>query len=77
MHLKKPGLISLGGGLPCAENFPIEEITVKVPQPPNFSEKQTKENGQVLKIGKYDASEGKSVYDLSIALVSPYLNSDH
>jgi len=67
--LGTPGLISLGGGLPCAENFPFEEITLKVPKPPNFSEQDTKDNGQTLTIGKYDVREGKSVFDLSIALV--------
>jgi len=67
-YLKNPGLISLGGGLPCAENFPIEEMTLKVPSPPHFSEQDTKESGQILKAGKYDASEGHSIYDLSIAL---------
>lgn len=70
MLLKKPGLLSLGGGLPCPENFPFEEISMKVPKPPHFSEQETKENGQLVRTGKYDASEGKSVYDLSIALVS-------
>jgi aromatic amino acid aminotransferase I len=68
--LKKPGLISLGGGLPCPENFPFEEINMKVPKPPQFSEQETRENGQMVHAGKYDASEGKSVYDLSIAMVS-------
>ncbi|KAF4628817.1 hypothetical protein G7Y89_g9336 [Cudoniella acicularis] len=66
--LNNPGLISLGGGLPCAEYFPIEELTVKVPSPPHFSEQETKESGTVLKAGKYDVSGGHSAYDLSIAL---------
>ncbi|CZR50475.1 related to ARO8-aromatic amino acid aminotransferase I [Phialocephala subalpina] len=67
-HLKKPGLISLGGGLPLAENFPIEEISIKVPTAPHFSEKDARESGKILTAGKYDASEGSSVYDLAIAL---------
>lgn len=67
-YLKTPGLISLGGGLPIAENFPIQEISIKVPTPPHFSEKETVETGTVLTAGKYDASEGKSIHDLSIAL---------
>jgi aromatic amino acid aminotransferase I len=54
--------------LPCAENFPIEELTVKVPSPPHFSEAETRRSGRVLKAGKYDVSEGHSAYDLSIAL---------
>lgn len=67
-YLKQPGLISLGGGLPCAENFPIESITVKVPAAPHFSEQDTREAGLELTTGKYDVPEGKSIYDLSIAL---------
>ncbi len=68
-YLKKPGLITLGGGLPLAENFPIEEITIKVPTVPDFSEAATKQNGTILRAGKYDASETEDgVYDLSIAL---------
>jgi aromatic amino acid aminotransferase I len=61
-------LISLGGGLPLAENFPIEEISIKVPTPPHFKEKQATETGTILSAGKYDVAEGKSVYDLAIAL---------
>ncbi|KAH8676848.1 pyridoxal phosphate-dependent transferase [Tricladium varicosporioides] len=67
-YLGIPGLISLGGGLPCAEYFPIEELTVKVPLPPHFSERETQKSGTVLSARKYDASEGNSAYDLSIAL---------
>ncbi|RDL34658.1 Uncharacterized protein BP5553_07786 [Venustampulla echinocandica] len=67
-YLNTPGLISLGGGLPCSEYFPIEELTLKVPSPPHFSEKQTKQSGTIVKAGKYDISEGKSAYDLSVAL---------
>jgi aromatic amino acid aminotransferase I len=67
-YLKQPGLISLGGGLPCSENFPIESVTVKIPSAPHFTEQETKDSGISLTTGKYDVSEGKSVYDLSIAL---------
>ncbi len=66
--LKNPGLISLGGGLPCPEYFPIEELSIKVPTPPHFSESEARETGTILTAGKYDASEGRSAYDLSIAL---------
>ncbi|KAL2199182.1 pyridoxal phosphate-dependent transferase [Corynascus similis CBS 632.67] len=83
-HLKTPGLISLGGGLPCPEYFPISSLTLHVPTPPNFSEAATMEGGgEDITIGKYDAGfsqpsssssssareeEPKSEYDLSIAL---------
>ncbi|KAL3419034.1 aromatic amino acid aminotransferase [Phlyctema vagabunda] len=67
-YLKKPGMISLGGGLPCPEYFPIDEMTLKIPTPPHFSEQATKDSGMVVKSGKYDAAEGHGTYDLSIAL---------
>lgn len=67
-YLKTPGIISLGGGLPCSENFPIEQIAIKIPSAPHFSEQETKESGVIATAGKYDVSEGKAVYDLSIAL---------
>jgi len=72
-YLKKPGLISLGGGLPCAENFPFESISMKVPSVGHFSEEETAARGEVVKIGKYDVREQAdrpdgAAYDLSIAL---------
>lgn len=66
--LKQPGLISLGGGLPSSEYFPIEKIDFKMPIPPHFSEEETKETGVTISIGKHDIDEGKSLYDLHVAL---------
>ncbi|RCI11085.1 hypothetical protein L249_7321 [Ophiocordyceps polyrhachis-furcata BCC 54312] len=66
--LKKPGLVSLGGGLPSSELFPFAELAVRVPVAPGFSEKETLENGQTMTIGKYDARDRGAAYDLSIAL---------
>lgn len=67
-HLKKPGLISLGGGLPSSKHFPIAELDMKVAQAPYFSEKETVEKGQTVNIGKYDVRDQDGTYDLSIAL---------
>lgn len=67
-HLKKPGLISLGGGLPSPQYFPFAEISMKVPSPPHFSEEDTMASGIDARIGKYDVAERGSEYDLSIAL---------
>lgn len=64
----------MGGGLPCAENFPFESITMKVPSAPHFSEAQTRQSGETVTIGKYDVArqkdrpDGGTAYDLSIAL---------
>lgn len=67
-HLKKPGLISLGGGLPSSEVFPFAELAMKVPAAPRFSEQDTLKSGQTVSIGKYDVRDADGVYDLSIAL---------
>ena len=55
-------MISLGGGLPSSEYFPFEEISIKVPTPPHFSEEETKASGVTKTIGKRDIAEGKSLY---------------
>lgn len=67
-YLAKPGLISLGGGLPSSDYFPFEHIEIRVPTVGQFTEKETKITGQNVKIGKYDVPEGNSTYDLAIAL---------
>lgn len=56
------GLISLGGGLPSPEYFPFEELSIKVPTPPGFSPEETRETGTVLRAGKSDIRDGKSLY---------------
>ncbi|KAL7927410.1 pyridoxal phosphate-dependent transferase [Trichoderma austrokoningii] len=67
-HMKQPGLISLGGGLPSSEMFPLSEIDMKVAMPPDFSEEATASHGQNVTIGKYDVRDRDGTYDLSIAL---------
>lgn len=66
-YLATPDLISLGGGLPSSQYFPFESMDVRVPVPPNFTEKQTAATGQDLHMGKYDYANGKSLYDIHIA----------
>lgn len=66
-HLANPGLISLCGGLPASEYFPFESLDFKVPRPPNFTDDQMRETGQVLHAGKYDYRDDKSLYDIHIA----------
>lgn len=63
----KPGIISLGGGLPSSEYFPFEELSVKVPAKGKFSEAETKESGVVLTAGKHDLANMKSTYDIATA----------
>lgn len=59
---KNPGLISLGGGLPSSDYFPIERLAIKVPSVPNFSEEDTRVSGKMLEVGKHDVSEGIGAY---------------
>jgi len=58
----RPGIISLGGGLPSSEYFPIEHIDIKVPTPPGFTPEETQKSGTILHAGKHDIKEGKSLY---------------
>jgi aromatic amino acid aminotransferase I len=67
-HLKKPGLISLGGGLPSSQVFPFADFSMTVPIVPHFSEDETLQSAQTVNIGKYDARDRDGIYDLSIAL---------
>ncbi|KAI1501801.1 pyridoxal phosphate-dependent transferase [Biscogniauxia marginata] len=83
LNLKKPGIISLGGGLPSSENFPIDEISIRVPRPPHFNRDPSStltpaanasgtsrdvEVEEEIRIGKHDVALRDGVYDLSIAL---------
>ncbi|KAK1834825.1 pyridoxal phosphate-dependent transferase [Podospora conica] len=63
-HLKTPGILSLGGGLPCAEYFPITSLSMSAPSPPLFTSPSD------LTVEKYTATTPPftSEYDLSIAL---------
>jgi aromatic amino acid aminotransferase I len=65
--LSKPGIISLGGGLPSSAYFPFAEMTVTVPTVPGFTEQETMANGTKLVAGKNDLLTGKSIFDISTA----------
>lgn len=65
--MSKPGLISLGGGLPSDTFYPFDELSVKVPTVGQFDPQALKTSGQVITAGKHDAQEDKSLYDISIA----------
>ncbi|KXL41322.1 hypothetical protein M433DRAFT_148797 [Acidomyces richmondensis BFW] len=65
--LRTPGLISLGGGLPSSEYFPVDEMSIKVPALGKFSDRDLHEHGVVLTAGKHDMAEDKSDYDIATA----------
>ncbi|KIX01807.1 uncharacterized protein Z518_09534 [Rhinocladiella mackenziei CBS 650.93] len=68
MKYFRPETISLCGGLPSSDYFPFEQISAKLPLPPQFSEVDTAISGEIFSSGKHDARDGKSLFDLSIAL---------
>lgn len=55
-------MLSLGGGLPSSDYFPFHQIDVKVPAIGKFTEQETAESGEIISIGKHDATEGKSPF---------------
>lgn len=63
-HLKTPGLVSLGGGLPSSEYFPFSEISLRIPAASGGSSAPDHN----VSIGKNDSKLGISEYDLSLAL---------
>ncbi|KAI2628982.1 aromatic amino acid aminotransferase-like protein [Xylaria nigripes] len=65
-YLKIPGLVSLGGGLPSSESFPIESLSLQAPQPP-FFDKASADDSDVT-VGKHDIRDKDGVFDLSVAL---------
>ncbi|KAI0021019.1 pyridoxal phosphate-dependent transferase [Xylariomycetidae sp. FL0641] len=81
-HLKKPGLISLGGGLPSADNFPIESLSVRIPKPPYFESTPASASSSssgtgvgedardTITAGKHDVrlNHNGGVYDLATAM---------
>ncbi|KAI5809303.1 pyridoxal phosphate-dependent transferase [Pyronema omphalodes] len=67
-HMATPGMISLGGGLPLGEYFPFESFDVKVPALGKFTQAETEVSGEIMHIGKHDIRDGKSSYDLWVAL---------
>src|SRR5579871_5532472 len=66
-YLGKPGLISLGGGLPSSEYFPFAELSLKVPKVGQFSEEETEQSGAIISSGKHDLLENISIFDISTA----------
>ncbi|TGJ80633.1 hypothetical protein E0Z10_g8136 [Xylaria hypoxylon] len=68
LNLKKPGLLSLGGGLPSSDNFPIESLSMQVPYPPFLGKTSTEALRRDTTMGKHDIRDKDGVYDISIAL---------
>jgi aromatic amino acid aminotransferase I / 2-aminoadipate transaminase len=67
--LAKPGLISLGGGLPSSAYFPFCTLSARVPSSTHagFDEESTVELGTTLQAGKHDLASGSSIFDIATA----------
>jgi aromatic amino acid aminotransferase I len=61
-------MVSLGGGLPSADHFPFDSLSMRIPAPPHFSEADSHTSGRDVTIGKRDVAEKDGVFDLSIGL---------
>ncbi|KAI7308976.1 aromatic amino acid aminotransferase 1 [Hortaea werneckii] len=67
--LKTPGLISLGGGLPSAEYFPIEEFGFKAASSAHLESRDAiRDHATQVVAGKHDMAEGTSDFDIATAL---------
>lgn len=67
-HLSNPNTISLGGGIPLSDFFPIDGISLR---PSSFDNVETREKTSsqtTLHATKHDIADDTSVYDLSVAL---------
>jgi len=67
-YFNYPDMISMCGGLPSSDYFPFDEVSFKTPFAPQFSEEETAITGVTHTSGKHDIPEGKSLYDLAVAL---------
>lgn len=74
-YLKKPDMISLGGGLPTPEHFPIQSISMRIATgETGFTEAAaaSTEGGKTVTIGKYDSTQPAenpvSEYDIAVGL---------
>lgn len=68
-------MISLGGGLPSSENFPFQEMSLKVPKAPGFSEEETRVSGTTITAGKHDIKDGKSLFGMIVNCQSGEISS--
>ncbi|KAF2675222.1 PLP-dependent transferase [Microthyrium microscopicum] len=66
--LSRPGIVSLGGGLPSSSYFPFAQLSVTVPAPGAFSERETSQSGVQLSADKHSLQTGQSIFDISTGL---------
>ncbi|KAL7931874.1 pyridoxal phosphate-dependent transferase [Trichoderma chlorosporum] len=66
--LKRPGMISLAGGLPSPDYFPFNSISATIPAIPGTTESNLSEVKSTITMGLRDIASGDASFDLSVAL---------
>ena len=61
-YLKNPGMISLGGGLPSSDYFPIQEMNLNVSRPVGGLEESCNESPLLINTTKDDIALGRSLF---------------
>ncbi|KAL7804137.1 pyridoxal phosphate-dependent transferase [Trichoderma afarasin] len=67
-HLSNPNTISLGGGIPLSDFFPIDGISLRPSSFDNVDTREKTSSQTTLHATKHDIANDTSVYDLSVAL---------
>ncbi|KAJ3938865.1 Aromatic/aminoadipate aminotransferase 1 [Colletotrichum fioriniae] len=71
-HLQNPDVISLGGGIPLSEFLPFETLSFTPSFVPSSSRSKSTSNSSAddacFRSSKTDLSDGRSVFDISVAL---------
>lgn len=57
-------MISLGGGLPSAEYFPFDKISIESPSPAQFSNQENIESGCLMTTTKHDVVDKTSEFGM-------------
>ena len=65
-YMKNPGLISLGGGLPSSDYFPLQEMELKVSRPPGGAQESSAQSSLLIHANKHDIAQGKSLFGMGL-----------
>ncbi|KAL7944054.1 pyridoxal phosphate-dependent transferase [Trichoderma barbatum] len=66
--LKRPGMISLAGGLPSPDYFPFNSLSAEIPAIPGARGSNISETESTITMGLRDIATGDAAFDLSVAL---------
>ncbi|RFU74871.1 aromatic amino acid aminotransferase [Trichoderma arundinaceum] len=66
--LKRPGMISLAGGLPSPDCFPFNSISASIPAIPSPNGGKVSEAESTITMGLHDIASEDAAFDLSVSL---------